>query len=101
MGDIDDSKEADEYLVSLPSVLGNNVNVKPFDIARKSFRKDEQKAKEEWQNTYQATVVDTLTKSQVDISQLTEEDLTVRLKVLREIARKIRKEHSKKKQKTQ
>ena len=99
-GDIDDSKEADEYLVSLPSVLGNNVNVKPFDIARKNFKKDEQKAKDEWQNTNQTTVVDTLTQSQVDISQLTEEDLTVRLKVLREIARKIRKEHSKKKQKT-
>jgi hypothetical protein len=45
-------------------------------------------------------VVDNLTQSQVDISQLTEEDLTVRLKVLREIARKIRKDHSKKKQKT-
>jgi hypothetical protein len=99
-GDIDDSEEADEYLVSVPSVLGNNVNVKPFDIARKNFKKDEQKAKDEWQNTYQTTVVDNLTQSQVDISQLTEEDLTVRLKVLREIARKIRKEHSKKKQKT-
>jgi hypothetical protein len=89
----DEGDEEMEFLVALPSSLGeeSTVNVKPFDISKRKFKKDEIEEKKQWIDEYTKTVIDRLIQNEVAMSKLKEDDFR-RLNVSREVGRSIVKE---------
>jgi hypothetical protein len=92
--DKEEEEEDSGDFVALPSTLGGGVlvNVRPFDISNKKFRKkDQQDEQKVWVKDYKQKVVETLNESKVDISSLNDSDLN-RLRIVRKLGREIVKE---------
>jgi chaperonin cofactor prefoldin len=88
----EEGDEEMEFLVAIPrSLEESTVNVKPFDISNKKFKKDEFEEKKQWIDEYTKTVHDRLIENEVAMSKLNEDDFR-RLNVSREVGRSIVKE---------